>query len=351
MPYQLSEIDILDIALGTGFLGSGGGGDTKIGEIITKNAVKRGAKVIVEKLQNVPDEALVIAVGAMGAPTVLAEKLPSKEESTDAIKKMEEFLNEKIDYAIPAEIGGTNGLYGIYIASQTQKILIDADCMGRAFPEIQMVTPNIYEGIEESVAVLANGKETCILSAENLQELELLARQKTTEMGGTVTIVYMPMRGKKARQCCVPNSISVAQKVGRGVRNNTHLNLMENMNNILQGTEYGPLEQIAFGKIIDLKRELERSFNMGWVLIESLDGEQVIKIDFQNENLRAVNLKNGEVLALVPKIITILDNEFKPLSCECLRIGLDVSVATLQVPEILRTKKALELLVPKHFLA
>ncbi len=346
MSYQLTEIDVQDIALGTGFLGSGGGGDTKIGEIITKRAIGGGAKIVVESLQEIADESLVIVIGVMGAPTVLAEKLPAKEEGCNAIQKMEEILGEKISHVIPLEIGGMNGLYAIYVASQAQKIIIDGDCMGRAFPEIQMVTPHIYGEIKQCVAVLANGQESWALSAENLPELELQARQKTTEMGGIVTLAYLPMRGKEARECCVPNSISVAQKIGNNLHAKANLAVLHAS---LQETQYTPINLIINGKIIDLHRKLEHGFNKGWAIIQALTGLQTIRIDFQNENLRAVNLKTGAEVAIVPTIITMLDNEFKPLSCECLRVGLEVSVVTLQVPPLLRTDKALNIVGPAAF--
>lgn len=351
MPYQLTEANIADIAIGTGFLGSGGGGDTKIGEIITRKAIRDGIIPNVEHLQEIADDSLVVAVGAMGAPTVLAEKLPSKEEGINAIQKMEEILQEKISYVIPAEIGGTNGLYAIYIAAQAQKIIINGDCMGRAFPEINMVTPNIYGKIRKSVAVLANGQESHVLYTENLHELEVKGRQKAIEMGGIATLAYLPMRGKQAREYCIPHSISVAKKIGGSLRIKANLDLLQDLNNILQEFQYGPLEKIANGKILDLQRNIDHGFNKGWAIIEDSSNCQKIKIDFQNENLRAINLKAQQELALVPKIITILDNEFKPVSCECLRIGLEVSVVTLQVPEILRTAQALNVLVPKAFKA
>jgi len=349
MIYQLTEADITHIAIGTGFLGSGGGGDTKMAEIITKQAIRNGLNIDVIHFDELSDANLIAAVGVIGAPTVLAEKLPSTEEGVNAIQKLETVLQQKINYIIPAEIGGLNGLYAIYIAAQAQKPIVDGDCMGRAFPELQMVTPNIYTQFNSYTAVLANAQEYRVLSAKNLHDLELQARQHTIEMGGIVTIAYLPMTGRQARQYCVPHSISVAQKIGKQLQTQIEHNLIHALNKGLANTEYGTATFIINGKIIELQRNFAQGFNKGWAIIEDNQTQQKIKIDFQNENLRIVDLHTSVTLAIVPTIITLIDNEARPLSCECLRTGLDVTVITLQVPAILRTPKALAIFGPQAF--
>ena len=131
--YIFTQQDISDIAVGTGFLGFGGGGNTKICEVIDKELINNGKKISMVPIESISDTAMIIAVGVMGAPTVLAEKLPSKEEGAKVIESLEQYLSIKIDYLIPMEIGGMNGLYAIYIAGQSNKKIIDGDCMGRAF--------------------------------------------------------------------------------------------------------------------------------------------------------------------------------------------------------------------------
>lgn len=339
-----SEQDIVDIALGTGFLGSGGGGNTKICEVITKELIRRGNHIKMLPFEVVPDEALCVAVGVMGAPTVLTEKLPSKDESLIAIKELENILSKRVDYLIAMEIGGMNGLYAIYASAQSNKIIIDGDCMGRALPEIHMVTPGIYTKEMQYVAVLANGQTSSILKAINLKELELTARKKTIEMGGIVTLAYLPMSGKIVKKCCVPHSISVAQNIGVELRKVEKEDYAMSINKALFNSGYGPAYEIISGKIIDLQRNFAGGFNKGYIIIESINNNQKVKVEFQNENLILKDMIKNKIIAKVPTIITLIDNEQKPISCESLRIGLEVTVFSLQVPKILRTEKALSVI-------
>ncbi|MDF2577677.1 MAG: hypothetical protein K0S74_1161 [Chlamydiales bacterium] len=347
----LQQTDISDMALGTGILGSGGGGDTKISEIMCKGALKQGNTIEIVSLSEIEGDSLVVTVGVMGAPSVLTEKLPTKKEGLDAIAKMEEILGQKIDYLVPFEIGGMNGLYAVYIASQAKRSIVDADCMGRAFPEIQMVTPSIYGKIKRCIAVLSNGKQCCSISANNLHDLELKAREKTVELGGIVTLAYLPMSGKDAKKCCVPTSLSTSSQIGRSLRTNKYDDITLAFNKALSTTQYGPARSLIKGKIIELNRSLKDGFNRGWIILEDSERVRRVRIEFQNENLRAIEIvgNSERIVAQVPEIITLIDNRVKVLACECLRPGIEATVMAIQVPENLRTEQALTFIGPEAF--
>jgi hypothetical protein len=349
MTYFLNEQDINDIAIGAAFLGSGGGGSPKMAEIMLKQVLKKNSAISVITFDELADNATVVAVGAMGAPTVLAERFFSQEEGIIAIQQLEAMLQKKIAHLIPLEIGGLNGLYAIYLAAQTQKTIIDGDCMGRAFPGIHMVTPHVYNQINPCLAVLTNANTQHVITANNMLELELQARQCTTAMGGIATIAYLPMTGKQAREYCIANSITAAKTLGKYLQHNSaeHVNIISD--NLLTETNYGPMEFIMNGRIIELERNFAEGFNKGWLIIQANDNQRKIKIDFQNENLRITDLNAAKVIAIVPEIISLIDNEFKPVSCEYLRVGLEVAVVTLQVPPILRTPAALATFGPAAF--
>ncbi len=346
---ELTEMDIIDMALGCGFLGSGGGGDTKMCELLNRDMIKKKHKIKLLQPNELSDESLIVAIGVMGAPTILTEKIPSNEESINAIKTMEKELGQQIDYLIPFEIGGMNGLYPLYISALINKAIVDGDYMGRAFPELQMITPHIYGKIQNCIAVLSNGKECHVIRANNLSQLEKEARQKTIEMGGIVTLAYLPLSGREVKQYCVPMSFTVAKMIGKELKS-INKNTLSNINNYkLKQTGYGPVELILSGRIIDIKRDITHGFNKGHVLIKDHETNRLIRVDFQNENLRIIDETSKLELATVPTIITLIDNEQKPLSCECLRVGLEITLLTLQVPSILSAQAALKVVGPQAF--
>lgn len=68
----LQEIE--DIATGAALLGAGGGGDPYIGKLMAIGAIKEHGPVTLLDPDEVPDDALIVPIAMMGAPTVLCEK-------------------------------------------------------------------------------------------------------------------------------------------------------------------------------------------------------------------------------------------------------------------------------------
>ncbi len=115
------------------------------------------------------------------------------------------------------------------------------------------------------------------------------------------------------------------------------------------GRSYANIRSIGAGKIIELNHRCEGGFDYGWLIIET-NNKDKIKVEFQNENLRASNCATNYIYATVPDIITLLDNTGHPISCGSLRTGLDVeSILVVGVPEILQTPQALAVLGVNQF--
>ena len=72
----LSKVEVGDIAIGAGFLGSGGGGRPVLGYQLALNTLSRGEKIRTVSLSHLPDDALVVVFGVMGSPVVVDERPP-----------------------------------------------------------------------------------------------------------------------------------------------------------------------------------------------------------------------------------------------------------------------------------
>ena len=73
---KLSFVDnksINAIALGGAVLGSGGGGDPYVGRLMTQQSMKESGGVEVIDIESLPDDALILPIAMMGAPTVMVE--------------------------------------------------------------------------------------------------------------------------------------------------------------------------------------------------------------------------------------------------------------------------------------
>ena len=75
--WQIDEQDLLDLAVGAAFLGTGSGGDPYIGRLMVQAAMEAGGKVTILDPTELDDDVLVIPTAMMGAPTVLVEKMLS----------------------------------------------------------------------------------------------------------------------------------------------------------------------------------------------------------------------------------------------------------------------------------
>ena len=105
-----TDLDVQDMARGAALLGSGGGGDPYIGELYLRQQFSEGRSARVVKATEVADDAFVVAIAGVGAPTVLLENLVSTNTFLRLLEASESFYGRKIDALISAEIGGGNSI-------------------------------------------------------------------------------------------------------------------------------------------------------------------------------------------------------------------------------------------------
>ena len=347
----LEPADLIDLARGAAFLGTGGGGDPYIGRLMVEQAMREGHSVEIIDLDSVPDDALVIPTAMIGAPTVIVEKLPSGEETIASLRKLEAYLGRKAYATMPIEVGGINSTMPLVLGARLGLPIIDADGMGRAFPELQMETFAVY-GVPGAPMVVSNehGDSALIETADN-RMLEWLARGVTIRMGGTGFIAEYAMDGKTAKRTSVPRTLSLAIDIGACIRRarEAHKDPFAALLELLPKTPYKFGKIIFQGKIADLLRETTQGFAKGRVRIEGLeDWTGAMEIDIQNENLVARH--DGEIKAIVPDLICVLDSETaEPITTETLRYGQRVTVMGVAVPPIMRSPEALAVFGPVGF--
>lgn len=349
MAWQLELHHLPDLARGAALLGSGGGGDPYVGRLMVARALRSGARVTVWSLDEVPDDALVVATAMMGAPTVMNEKIPAGTEGVHALRTLEEHLGRQATATIPMECGGINSTMPLVVAAQTGKPVIDADGMGRAFPELQMETFGVY-GVPGSPMAIANehGDTTLVVARDNRQ-MEWLARGVTIRMGGAALIAEYSMDGATARRVSIPGTLSLCIAVGRAIREarERHLDPVARLGEALAPTIYEGPRVLFTGKVEDVLRRTTEGFTRGSATIRPASGPPVC-VRFQNEHLIAE--RGGEVLAVVPDLICVLDAETaEPITTEGLRYGQRVRAIALTPPEVMRTPEALAVWGPRAF--
>ena len=78
-------------------------------------------------------------------------------ECLRGLRSVEQEVGRRVDALISAEIGGANYMEPMLTAAQAGLPVVDGDGMGRAFPEMQMITWSIY-GQRSTPAAMADEK-------------------------------------------------------------------------------------------------------------------------------------------------------------------------------------------------
>jgi hypothetical protein len=350
-PVSLTRESLADLAHGAAFLGSGGGGDPYYNELIGVAALDAGATFTLLPLDQVADDALVAPCGWIGAPTVSLEKLPSGEEALVGLRRLEQLAGRPVTALMPIEIGGANGLAPLVAAARMGLPVIDADGMGRAFPESQMAIFNIA-GLSACPAIVTSTSgATAVIETDDNHEHERLARALSIAMGGIAHMVEYPLSGADAKAHAIPGSFSAAMAIGAAVRcaRAAGDDPFEALYAAVRATGlYVQAGELFDGKIVNLERDMRGGFSIGRARLETFDAAQTMDIEFQNENLIAWT--DGVIRATSPDIISIVDRETTDtIPTERLKYGQRVKVIGASAPPQLRTDHALGFVGPAAF--
>jgi hypothetical protein len=346
MSRLVHEEDLDDLARGAAVLGTGGGGNPYIGKLMAQQAIREHGPVTLVDAAEVPDDAVVVQAAMMGAPTVMVEKLPRGDEAAQAFSMLEEFLGRPVTHVVCGEAGGVNSTIPFVVAATLGLPLVDADGMGRAFPELQMVMPGLL-GVSATPLVVADEKgNSILLRTVGNRWTERLARTATIEMGCSSAFASYVMSGQQLRDTMVLGTLSLCQDIGRLIvrARAQHRDPVRAVADRLDG------RPVFTGRVVDIERRTETGFARGRAVLSGT-GDDVgsdLVLNFQNEHLVAT--RDGSVVASVPDLIIVLDSDTaEPVTTEEIRYGFRVSVLVAPCDPRWRTEAGLELVGPRYF--
>jgi DUF917 family protein len=331
------------LARGCAVLGAGGGGDTYLCLLQALQASEDFGPASLVDVDELPDEALIMPCGGIGAPTVSIEKIENGDEGERLRDQLEHLTGHRVAALMPGEIGGGNGVLPVTWAARMGLPLVDADGMGRAFPEIPQVTMQLA-GISPSPAVMTDERGNLIVfQAISGHWMERLERAAAVEFGGAASSTEFSLTAAQARHATVRNSVSLAIRIGEAV--------MKAQDSPVAAliAEIGAFRLVT-GRVSDVERHTTSGFVRGSVVIEGLgeDAGRLIRLELQNENL--VALERGRVLASVPDLISVLDSETADaIGTERIAYGQRVTVIGFACDPIWRTGPGIELTGPRAF--
>ena len=347
MQRVLSADDIEALAVGAWILGTGGGGDPYHKLLNLRRLYKDGHTVTLIDPMALADDARVAVVSNMGAPIVGQERLSDPEFSTRPVRMMEQYLGEKFDAIMALEIGGGNGLQPLLIAALTGLPVVDADTMGRAYPEAQMTSVAVAQLKCYPFAMAdIRDNEVLIPRAASWRWMERISRKACTEMGASAATCKAPRSGVEVKQFGILYTTSKAIRLGETVleAKRVHADPIEAVLEASHG------KRMFTGKVVDVDRVATEGFLRGKATLEGLDDDvgREIVVHFQNEF--SVAFLDGEPVVMTPDLICLLDSvSGEGIGTDIIRFGQRITVLALPGPECFLSEKGLEAVGPAAF--
>ncbi len=270
----------------------------------------------------------------MGSPLVSSEKIANLNSLENLIKYIEEDFNKKAFALSIDEIGGCNAFTPLLIASKLQLPVIDADCLGRAFPYLNIAS-TILNGVHSKKTFFSDDFSNVISGKfSSFDSIENYGRSICVEAGSSIALSLNPMIGKNYKKGMIPNTLSLAINIGR--------ELAENKKSLYDISKNIYFNVICCGEIINIEQKIEDGFSKGHLTILDEKTEDQYKIFIQNEYLGL--WKNEKLIYASPDIITILDKEsYVPILSESISWGMKVYIVTKKTNAIWYTPAGLEM--------
>ncbi len=342
---EYEELEAL--AIGAGVLGTGGGNHPLLELMCAQAEYRRGKRIRLVDPDELADDARVAVVCIMGAPLVTKERLPEPQSICRAVRLMEAHTGKPFDAIMSIEIGGENAFFAMLVGMELGLPVVDADTMGRAFPEAQMASFAIA-GLKVAPFAIADirDNEVLITKAEHATRVERIGRKTVVELGSIAGTCTAPRSGAEVKAHAILRSVTRAIAIGRSI-----LDAKSEGRDPVEALVAGALGRLLFtGKVEDVSRRTTDGFVRGRVSLTgagSFEG-RVLTIDFQNEF--SVALLDGQRVASVPDLITVLDEESaEAIGTEVIRYGQRVSVIALAADPIMRSPTGLKVVGPRAF--
>jgi len=344
---EITAEDIESLAVGAWILGTGGGGSPYLGLLNMRRLYAEDRRVRLMSPDDLADDDAVAVVSNQGAPLVGQERLTDSRNVARAVELMEEFTGKRFRAIMSLEIGGGNSIQPMMAAAHLGLPVVDADCMGRAYPEAQM-TSFAVGGLKPwpLTSVDPRGVESIVARVPTWKWMERVSRKICTEYGSIAATCKAPRTGAEVKRWGIPYTTTKAIRIGDAVRAARRAH--EDPVAALLEAEDGKL--LYRGKVVDVERRTTEGFLRGRARFDGSDAWRGagMEIDFQNEWI--VARLDGAPIAMSPDLVCVLDGvSGEAIGTETIRYGQRIVVVALPPPEVFLSPKGLEHVGPRAF--
>ncbi len=347
MLQEFAEENIEPLATGAWILGTGGGGNPYISTLNLRRLYAEGRRVQLMDPMALEDDDMVAVVSKMGAPLVGQERLGDPAHLARAVEVMEDYIGKPFRAIMSVEIGGSNALSSFLAAAMLGRPVVNADAMGRAYPEAQMTSFAIGNLPMFPLSLVdVRDNEVIVTRAASWKWMERISRKVCTEVGSTAATCKAPRTGREVKDWGIHYTVTKAVELGRTV-----IEARARHDDPVKAVlDHEGGKQLFLGKVIDVARETTGGFLRGSTLIEGIDADKGSRMELGFQNEWAVAFRDGQPVAMTPDLICLLDTiSGSAIGTESVRYGQRVTVVALPAPELLTSPAGIAAVGPKAF--
>ena len=327
---KLDSHDLHCAVVGGSFYGGGGGGAPDKGMKAGEAALLVGDVVLVD-IDDVPDDAVLLTVSAVGAPAA-TEAYVKPYHYLKAVELLMEHYDGPLYGFITNECGGAATVNGWVQAAALGLPVVDAPCNGRAHPTGVMGSMGLHSvtGFVSLQTGVGGDPErgTYIetVARGSIEKASAMIRQAAVQAGGLVGVARNPVSASYVRANGAPGAIKQCIKVGQAI-----IGADDRLGAAAEAAADAADGCIAARGVVS-KVELTTTggFDVGSVVIDGDDGK--FEMVFWNEYMTLDRLGSAgpKRIATFPDLITTIDaSTGYPVSSAEIREGRNVYVVTV----------------------
>lgn len=343
---KIDQSWIKPLFLGSIFMGTGGGGKTNNILLLLEELFLNNTSVDLISTYDLEDNKFYASTGLIGSPEVLDDYNFSGQESIESLNLLKKMSNHEPSGLYTLECAGINVMHPLITAAILNLPLIDGDCIGRAFPEIQMTTLHI-NNIPLAPFCLTDTSETVNqFIIKDTFMLDLKIRQLLAKKDNMGFFACGMLKGSVLKKTLIPHTYSLTKDIGIAFINcKSYDELLNHLILITKNSIYGAAIELFRGKIIGT----EDSADLRWQVlklrgIDSYSNEN-FTILMQNEFL--ITYRNDTLSGMVPDLISLIDiDSLLPINITDIKPQMNVAVIGVPAPIALKTPSALNVVGP-----
>jgi len=345
--HELALDDIEVLAVGAWILGTGGGGSPYLGLLNMRRLYAEGRRVSLISPFDLANEDWVAIVSNMGAPLVGQERLADSRNIARAVEIQEGLLGARFRAVMPLEIGGGNGIQPLMAAAHLALPVVDADTMGRAYPEAQMTSVAVGN-LRPYPCVLYDprGIEAVVTRVPNWRWMERVSRKICVELGSIASTCKAPRTGREIKDWGIHFTVSKAIAIGRRVREAQR----RHEDAVAAILDEGSGKLLFRGKVVDVARRTTEGYLRGRAVIDGLDEDRGSQLEIAFQNEWVIAWRDAAPVAMSPDLICVLDTVLgEAFGTETIGYGRRVSVIVLPAPQVFLSAAGLDHVGPRAF--